>query len=249
MASIFFFFGENKGPWQHCSPDVFMKMRISTRERLLGLPVISVWSCGSGRLCFGQLCKAHGVLQREGEHNDFPLSLLAVMGSWCLVWGNDLALFPFLKSSDFALRRARRKPLSRVCAGSICWEGAATKGGPSPCPHGAQVFSPWHKPALLLSDMPWVTEVTPWGRTGPSPEQQRGPQVPSGDALPPLSREGASFQEMAAAFRSWECIPSLVLRQLGGRRDGGRDGGERRAGWMKEEGALGAAMVTRVTEG
>lgn len=31
-------------------------------------------------------------------------------------------------------------------------------------------------------------------------------------ALPPLSREGASFQEMAAAFRSWDRISSLFLR-------------------------------------
>lgn len=49
-------------PSQHCLLEVFMKMHISTKDRLLGLLDISVWSCGSGRLYSGQLCIAHGAL-------------------------------------------------------------------------------------------------------------------------------------------------------------------------------------------
>lgn len=139
-------------------------------------------------------------------------------------------LFPSLKSSNFSLRRGRRKPL---CLGScLCWlkvtkehvpEGYVdTKGGPSPCPHGPHLFSLWHKPVILFfditlghgaerCDLVWEDEAIP-GAAGAG--GHRSPLACPGSPrmLSPLSREGDSFQEMAAAFRSWDHISSLFLR-------------------------------------
>lgn len=67
-------------PSQHCLLEVFMKMHISTKDRLLGLLDISVWSCGSGRAA---MHSPWGTV--EGRRpSGFPLNLLEVMESWCL---------------------------------------------------------------------------------------------------------------------------------------------------------------------
>lgn len=89
-----------------------MEMCISARERLLGLQEASLQASRSSRLCFGQLCGSHRVLQMKGKLEGCSIfffyhlfSILVVRGSWCLsVWLGGAVLHRFLAVKVLALQ-------------------------------------------------------------------------------------------------------------------------------------------------
>lgn len=113
MVKISLFFrGGKKNPPQPCLTGVFTKVCISARDRLLGLQVISVWTYGSGRLYFGQLCGSCRWKENCSVTISLPPPPQPPDGDGVLMPGSHPPQFPSREGSSFAIGRGRKQPQS-----------------------------------------------------------------------------------------------------------------------------------------